>query len=94
MKIIEIIVVVIVLSSLIGLLAYTETIKFEKVFRIKWELIINIIFGVITVIAWSILEKNDYRTWLLAFIPTVLFVSTLINYTRIKEIRIFLLGTW
>ena len=94
MRSIEIVGGVIVLSSLIGLLAYTETIKFEKVFRIKWELIINIIFGVITIIAWSILEKNDYRTWLLAIIPTVLFISTLINYSRIKEIRIFLLETW
>ena len=94
MNLIEEIIGVIVLSSLIGLLAYTETIKFEKVFKIKWELIINIIFGVITIIAWSILEKNDYRTWLIAIIPTVLFISTLINYSRIKEIRIFLLETW
>ena len=94
MKIVEIIFTTIIISGVVGLLTYTELIQFEKVFRIKWEIIINIILGIITLIAWSMIEKNDFRTVIVAIIPTILLISCLVNYEKIKEVREFLLRTW
>ena len=94
MKLLDIIVLTVVISSLVSLLTYTEVIKFEKVLKIKWELIINLLLGISTIITWSLIEKNDYRTWIIALIPTILFIYTLVNYSKIKEVREFLLRTW
>lgn len=82
------------LISLVSFLGCMEVLSFEKIFRIKWELIIAILLFISMVLTFSIIDTKDYRTFVLFAIPTFLFISWIVNYNKIKEIREFLLRTW
>ena len=68
----------------------------KKLFSIKWELIIFILLGIATIIAWSVwqTEKQDWRMLVLTIIPTILFIVWIICYSQIKEFRLTVKDLW
>ncbi len=69
-----------------------------KLFKIKWETIIAILVGIVTIIAWSLYESGcdlkDWRMLVITLISTALFIVTIIGYQNIKNFRHEVLKLW
>ena len=69
-----------------------------KLLKIKWETIISILVGLVTIISWSLYESGcDFKDWrmlVITLISTVLFIVTIIGYQDIKKFRHDVLKMW
>lgn len=68
----------------------------KKFLSIKWELIIVILLGIVTIIAWSVWETDhqDWRILVLTIIPTLALVVWIISYSKVKEFRLEVKDLW
>ena len=68
----------------------------KKILNIKWELIIVIALGIVTILAWSVWETDhqDWRILALTIIPTLALVVWIISYSKIKEFRLQVKDLW
>ena len=60
-----------------------------KLFRIKWELIMVIMYGLLTIISFSVYRTvcNDWRMLAITITAFICFIVLLITYNEIKEFR-------
>ena len=68
----------------------------KKFLSIKWELIIVILLGIVTILSWSVWETDhkDWRILVLTIIPTLALVVWIISYSKIKEFRLQVKDLW
>lgn len=61
----------------------------KTILKIKWELIIAILLGILTITSWSIWEtgSQDWRVLVITLINTIALIVWIISYSQIKAFR-------